>query len=151
MFDTRIFNPERLGSEEEEKSLQYTGFTILAHVNAENSAQAIQWAKCTFSSGGYEFDEKDNRYFIHYNSCDSPIEVIPQKIKYKDAYDPKAQTFNLIFQSDIFGYKWHEESYHQKLCHNLLSKIRKKRAFWVKGGKRFPIPRTPRLTRPKRH
>jgi hypothetical protein len=147
VYDISIFNPDRLGSEEEEVTLQYDGWAILAHVRAENTTQVIQRVKYTFSGDGYEFKEKDNRYFIQSDLSDSPIEVIPQEIKYKDTYNLKTLTFNVWFQSEIFGYKWYEMRTHQKLCRDVLSRLYRKRGFWVKEGRRFPIRRTVRIDR----
>ena len=150
MYDNRIFSADCLGSKEEENSLQYYGWAILAHVRAENQAQVIQWVKYTFNSDGYEFNERDNRYFVQSDLCDSPIEVIPEKIRYKDTYTLKIETFNVWFQSEVFGYKWYEEFNHRKLCYEILSKIRKKRGFWLKEGKLFPMPKMTRTIRPQR-
>lgn len=152
MFDNRILNHDRLGSKEEEESLPYGGWLILAHVRAENQAQVIQQVKYAFSTNGYFFSEKDNRYFIECNSCDSPIEVIPQTIRYGDTYSIRSEAFNVVLQSSVFGCKWREESNHREVCLKILSRIRKKRGFWLKDGKRFPIMRMKRLlARPKRH
>ena len=145
MYDNRIFNPNRLGSKKEEESLQYEGWAILAHIRGENTSQVIQQIRYTFSADGYEFNEKDNRYFIQSDLCDSPIEVIPQEIKYKNPFTLKTETYNIWFQSEVFGYKGYEENTHRKLCRDVLSRICRKRGFWLKEGKRFPIPRKKRI------
>jgi hypothetical protein len=150
VYDSSIFSPSRLGSEEEEISLQYNGWAILSRIKADNSTQAIRRIKYTFSGDGYEFNEKDNRYFIQSDLCDSPIEVIPEKIKYKDTYTLKTETFNVWFQSETFGFKWSEESVHRKLCYDVLSRLPKKRGFWIKEGKLFPIPKKRQRVIPKR-
>jgi len=145
VYDYHIFNPDRLGSEEEKESLQYEGWTILAHIPADNTSQVLQRVKYTFNGDGYEFNEKDNRYIIQSNFCDSQIEVKPEKIKYTDTYTLKTATYNVWFQSEVFGYKWYEEKTHRKLCYDVLSRLSRKRGFWVKEGKRFPISRTIRI------
>jgi hypothetical protein len=151
MHDKHIFNSNSLGSEEEKNSLQYNGWIILANLRADNQAQLVEKIRHTFSGDGYEFNEENSRYFIQCNSYDSPIEVILKKIEYKDTLYKKTETYNTIFQSDIFGFRWYEENSHQELCRKVLSKIRKKRGFWVKGSKRFPIPRIKKLRTKKRH
>ncbi|OGH05663.1 MAG: hypothetical protein A2W22_03315 [Candidatus Levybacteria bacterium RBG_16_35_11] len=104
MFNSHIFDPDRLGSEEEKKSLQYDGWAILVQIKGQNSAQVIQWARHTFSGDGTEFNEEGNRYFIDYDSCDR-VEVIPEKIKHKDAHNKRAVTYNLIIESNFLGFK----------------------------------------------
>ena len=138
MFNSHIFDPDRLGSEEEKKSLQYDGWAILVQIKGQNSAQVIQWARHTFSGDGTEFNEEGNRYFIDYDSCDR-VEVIPEKIKHKDAHNKRAVTYNLIIESNFLGFKPYSEHKHQDLCRKILSKIRRKRGFLVKENKRFPI------------
>ena len=147
MYDNRIFNPDRLGSEDEEESLQYNGFVILVQVRTENP---MQWAKSHFCRDGFEFSEENNRYIITCNFCDSTIEVFPEKTKYKDKYDLRSETYDLVLQSVYFGSKWYDEINHQALGREVLSKIPKKRGFWLKEGKRFPITRRIRIAIPKR-
>jgi hypothetical protein len=137
MFNKHIFAPERLGSEKEEKTLVYDGWTILADINAQNYAQIIQWAKCTFHGDGIEFNEQKDRFFISYGSDDRAAEIIPDKIKYKDADHKRAVTYNLIIKSDFFGFKQFQEYTHQNLFYKIEDKIPKKRGFFVREGKRF--------------
>lgn len=150
MSGNRIFNPDRLGSAKEEKSLDYEGWTVLAQIKAESQPELMEKVKHTFSSDGFWFNEKNNECFIESNTCVTPIKVIPQKTKYTSPYGIKTETYNVIFQSNVFGIKWYEEIRHQELCRKVSSKFRKKRAFWVKEGKYFPIPRFFRLVRRKR-
>jgi len=91
--------------------------------NAENFSQAIQWVKHTYNGDGTEFNEQENEYFLSYGSDDRAIKIIPEKIKCKDVPSNKAETFNLIFISDFFGYKRYEEKQHQDLFRKILSKI----------------------------
>ena len=53
----------------------------------------------------------------------------PQKIEFKDIHNNKTETYNTFFQSDILGFRWHEENIHQELCLKVLSKIRKEEVF----------------------
>jgi len=148
MLDKRIFDIAHFGSKEEENMLQYTGFAILVHVRAENQLQAIQWAKHTYSDDG-EFEERNNRYFINFNGLE--VEVIADKIRYPDAYTGKSETYNLVLQAPYLGLRGYAEKKHQQLCYKLLSKIKRKRGFLMRGTKRFPISRIKRLVRLKRH
>ncbi len=151
MFNKHIFDPEILGSKEEEKSLEYEGWAILAHIKAESQSELISKIKYTFNSDSFRFNESNKEYFIEYNACTEPIKVIPQEIKYTSPYNIKTEFYNVIFQSNVFGIKWSEEKKHQELCGKVSSKLRKKRAFWVRESKYFPIPKFLRLIRRKRN
>ena len=139
MFDKRVFDSDHLGSEKEKESLQYDGWAILARINAQNFSQAIQWVRHTYSGDGTELNEQENEYFLSYGSDDRAIKIIPEKITCKDAPSNKAETFNLIFISDFFGYKRYEEKQHQELFRKILSKIPRKKGYLIKEKKRFPI------------
>jgi hypothetical protein len=139
MFDKRIFNLDRLGSEKEKNSLEYDGWAILAQINAQNSEQAIQWAKHNLCVEGTEFNVQDNRYFLGTDSDDKAIEVFPIKVPYKENQNTRLVTYNLIIESEFFGFKHYGENKHRDLCGAILRKIRKRKGFWVREGKRFPI------------
>lgn len=137
MFDNRIFNPDRLGTEREERTLEYEGWAILARIRAQNFVQAVQWAKHTFTDDGTMFNEENNRYFLSYGSDSRAVEIIPDKIKYKDTYSGKLETYNLILEAEFLGFKRSGENKHQELFEKVLSKIPEGRGFLIKEGKRF--------------
>ena len=92
------------------------------------------------------FNEDNHRFFVHFNSYGFDMEVIPQEIKYEDGDSKKTEVYKLTFKSEVFGFRPYEENNHQKLCQIVLSRIPwKKIGFWIKEGKRFPIPILKRL------
>jgi hypothetical protein len=139
MFEKRILNSEFLGKEQEKELLIYEGWVILAQVRTRNFIQTVEWAKKNLTDNQSQFNEDNNRFYISYTQSGQELELVPDRVKYKDNQTGKWETYNLIIESDFWGFKTGAEKKHQEFCKELLSLLPRKRGFLIRGGKRFSI------------
>ena len=146
MLNRYFLNSDNLGSKEEDRALLYYGWEILAYTGIDTQEPLMEKVKQRFSGDGWVFNECDQRFFVHYCSYNSDVEIIFKEINYLDKEIKKTENYKITFKSPYFGFRWSDENNHQKLCNMVLSRIPwKKRGFLLKEGNRFPIPRKIRL------
>lgn len=144
------FNYERLGSKEEENSLNYDGWEIFAYFHAQSENELINKIEHTFNKDEFWLIKRNNEYFLETDLGSQVIKIIPEELKFKSPFSLKTEKYNVRFTSNTFSIKCYDEKRHQKLCHKIAQKIRKKRIFWVKEGKYFPLHKIIRLIKRKR-
>jgi hypothetical protein len=146
MFSKDILNSNNLGSKNDDDALLYFGWEILAYTGTNHQEPLIEKVKQRFSGDGWDFVECDNRFFIHYNSVESDVEVVFKEIKYSNEESRKTEKYKITFKSACFSFRTKGEVNHQQLCETVFSRIPwKKRGFLIKEGNRFPILRKIRL------
>lgn len=125
---------------EKEGVLLYTGWEILAYSGGNSQEELKVRLREHFSGDGWTYCEDNHRMFAHYQSIDYDVEIVSQKMAYS------GETYELSFKSPYIGFREKGEKRHQKLFQMAFSRIPwKKRGFWLKEGKRFPIPRNMKL------
>ena len=146
MFDRDILKPNKLSSKIEDRELLYFGWEILAYTGKANQEQLKQEIRNHFNGEGWTSCEYDHRLFVQHDSFDSEVEIVFGEQAYPSESAKNAEKYKITFKSSYFGSKTTSEKYHRKLYNKVFPRIRwKKRGFWIKENKRFPIPKTIRL------
>ena len=141
MFESDIFEPD-----EEYKGLFYLGFEIVTYTGKDNQESLKQKVKQYFSGDGWTFISYEHRFFVNYEPYNSEVEVFFNNVIPQSDFTKNAKKYKIMFKSPYMGMRKKDEKIHKKLCYLLLSRLHwKKMAFWLKDGKRFPIPIKQRL------